>query len=58
MSSLKGTYEFTVIVGENGAVSIQNEDASKGYGWGPGTLVATEIIEALNGEGMFDECKS
>lgn len=45
--------QFIVTIGVDNAISIHNEDASMGYGWGPGTTVATEIIEALEDEGLI-----
>jgi hypothetical protein len=45
--------QFTITIGVDDTVSIHNEDASMGIGFGPGTLVGAEIIEMLEDEGMI-----
>lgn len=53
MSDRDETFEFTCTISPDGTVVIQTKDGSNGYGWGPKTTVAEEIVETLDDVGMF-----
>lgn len=41
------TVELLCTISPDGAVTIQTQDGSEGYAWGPGTEMATEIVKCL-----------
>lgn len=48
-------WEFKAIVGDDGSLAIQTENGEKGFGWGAGTIVAGEIYEMLEEQGMLSK---
>lgn len=55
MSKLERAYEFTCTISPDGAVIIQAQDGSNGYGWGPHTNTTIEIVECLETIGLIPE---
>lgn len=53
MTKRENPVQFILTIGVDNTISVQTENGDKGFGWGPGTTVAEEIIETLEDERML-----